>query len=163
LHWAVGAVNLWRPAKVLGIPKDKVKLNHTLMGGGFGRRGNRDVDFILDAVLMSKEAGRPVKVMWTREDDIANGRFRPISAHALKAGFDTSGKLTTWQHRSRPRRSLHGSGPLPGGGLQGFHCHARRRSARRSFLRNHAPDIAAMDLFIAPTHWLRPALCSCHR
>jgi isoquinoline 1-oxidoreductase subunit beta len=87
------------PAKLLGIPKDKVKLHDMLMGGGFGRRGNRDVDFIIDAVLMSKEAGRPVKVMWTREDDIHNGRFRPISAHALKAGFDQSGKLTTWQHR----------------------------------------------------------------
>jgi isoquinoline 1-oxidoreductase beta subunit len=87
------------PAKFLGISRDKVKLHDLLMGGGFGRRGNRDVDFIIDAVLMSKEAGRPVKVMWTREDDIANGRFRPISAHALKAGFDPSGKLTTWQHR----------------------------------------------------------------
>ena len=87
------------PAKILGIPKSKVKLNDMLMGGGFGRRGNRDVDFIIDAVLMSKEAGRPVKVMWTREDDFANGRFRPISAHALKAGLDPSGKLTTWQHR----------------------------------------------------------------
>ena len=70
-----------------------------LMWGGFGRRGNRDGDFIIDAVLMSKEAGRPVKVMWTREDDFANGRFRPISAHALKAGFDPSGKLTAWSHR----------------------------------------------------------------
>jgi isoquinoline 1-oxidoreductase beta subunit len=87
------------PAKILGIPRDNVKLHDMLMGGGFGRRGNRDVDFIIDAVLMSKEAGRPVKVMWTREDDIANGRFRPISAHALKAGFDASGKLTSWQHR----------------------------------------------------------------
>ena len=87
------------PAKILGIAKDKVKLHDMLMGGGFGRRGNRDVDFIIDAVLMSKEAGRPVKVMWTREDDFANGRFRPISAHAVKAGFDQSGKLTTWQHR----------------------------------------------------------------
>ena len=87
------------PAKLLGIPKNKVKLHDMLMGGGFGRRGNRDVDFIIDAVLMSKEAGRPVKVMWPREDDIANGRFRPISAHAVKAGFDQSGKLTAWQHR----------------------------------------------------------------
>ena len=87
------------PAKLLGIPKNKVKLHDMLMGGGFGRRGNRDVDFIIDAVLMSKEAGRPVKVIWTREDDIANGRFRPISAHAVKAGFDQSGKLTAWQHR----------------------------------------------------------------
>jgi isoquinoline 1-oxidoreductase subunit beta len=87
------------PGKVLGIPRDKVKLNDMLMGGGFGRRGNRDVDFIIDAVLLSKEAGRPVKVMWTREDDVHNGRFRPISAHYLKAGFDPSGKLTAWHHR----------------------------------------------------------------
>jgi isoquinoline 1-oxidoreductase subunit beta len=87
------------PAKLLGIPRDKVKLNDMLMGGGFGRRGNRDVDFIIDAVLLSKEAGRPVKVIWTREDDIHNGRFRPISAHYLKAGFDPSGKLTAWHHR----------------------------------------------------------------
>src|SRR5947199_2099754 len=87
------------PAKLLGIPREKVKLNDMLMGGGFGRRGNRDVDFIIDAVLLSKEAGRPVKVMWTREDDVQNGRFRPISAHYLKAGFDQSGKLTTWHHR----------------------------------------------------------------
>jgi len=82
------------PAKLLGIPRDKVKLNDMLMGGGFGRRGNRDVDFILDAVLLSKEAGRPVKVMWTREDDVHNGRFRPISAHYLKAGLPSGRQLT---------------------------------------------------------------------
>src|SRR5207244_7757237 len=87
------------PAKLLGIPREKVKLNDMLMGGGFGRRGNRDVDFIIDAVLLSKEAGRPVKVMWTREDDVQNGRFRPISAHYLKAGFDPSGKVAAWAYR----------------------------------------------------------------
>jgi isoquinoline 1-oxidoreductase beta subunit len=86
-------------AKALGIPRDKVKLNDLLMGGGFGRRGHRDEEFIIDAVLMSKEAGRPVKVLWTREDDVRNGRFRPISAHFLRAGLDASGKVTAWQHR----------------------------------------------------------------
>src|SRR5262249_20851323 len=70
-----------------------------LMGGGFGRRGNRDVDFIIDAVMLSKESGRPVKVMWTREDDVHNGRFRPMSGHFLRAAFDASGKLTAWHHR----------------------------------------------------------------
>src|SRR6266705_1093836 len=83
-------------AKALGITRDKVKLHDLLMGGGFGRRGHRDVDFIIDAVMLSKEAGRPVKVMWTREDDVHNGRFRPISAHYVKAGFDGAGKLTAW-------------------------------------------------------------------
>jgi isoquinoline 1-oxidoreductase beta subunit len=87
------------PAKLLGIPRERVKLHDLLMGGGFGRRGNRDVDFIVDAVMLSKEIGKPVKVMWTREDDVHNGRFRPLSAHYLRAGFDTSGKLTAWHHR----------------------------------------------------------------
>jgi isoquinoline 1-oxidoreductase beta subunit len=87
------------PAKLLSIPRDKVKLHDLLMGGGFGRRGNRDVDFIIDAVMLSKEAGKPVKVMWTREDDVHNGRFRPLSGHYLRAAFDASGKLTAWHHR----------------------------------------------------------------
>jgi len=87
------------PAKALGIARDKVKVNYTLMGGGFGRRGPRDSDFVVDAVLLAKDAGRPVKVMWTREDDVHNGRFRPLSAHYLRAGFDPSGKLTVWHHR----------------------------------------------------------------
>jgi isoquinoline 1-oxidoreductase beta subunit len=85
--------------KVLGIPREKVTLHDTLMGGGFGRRGHRDEEFIIDAVLLAKQAKRPVKVMWTREDDVHNGRHRPISAHYIKAGFDPSGKLLAWHHR----------------------------------------------------------------
>jgi isoquinoline 1-oxidoreductase beta subunit len=86
-------------AKALGIGRDKVKLHDTLIGGGFGRRGPRDMDFLIDAVMLSKAVGKPVKSMWTREDDIRNGRMRPLSAHHLRAGFDASGKLTVWQHR----------------------------------------------------------------
>jgi isoquinoline 1-oxidoreductase beta subunit len=86
-------------AKVLGISRDRVKLNYYLMGGGFGRRGPRDSDFTVDAVLLAKDAGRPVKVMWTREDDLHNGRFRPLSAHYLRAGVDGSSRLIAWHHR----------------------------------------------------------------
>jgi isoquinoline 1-oxidoreductase subunit beta len=86
-------------AKALGIGREKVKLHDTLMGGGFGRRGPRDMDFLVDAVLLSHAAGKPVKSMWIREDDVHNGRFRPLSAHYLRAGFDPAGKLTAWQHR----------------------------------------------------------------
>ncbi len=85
--------------KALGIEREKVTLHDTLIGGGFGRRGPRDMDFLIDAVLLSKEVGKPVKTMWTREDDVHNGRLRPLSAHFLRAGFDASGKLTAWQHR----------------------------------------------------------------
>lgn len=86
-------------ANALGIPRDKVKLNDMLMGGGFGRRGHRDTEFIVDAVLLSKEVKRPVKMMWTREDDVKNGRFRPMSVNLMRAGFDEAGKVIAWQHR----------------------------------------------------------------
>ncbi len=86
-------------AKALGIPVEKVKLNLMLLGGGFGRRGHRDEEFVVDSVLLSKEAKRPVKVLWTREDDVRNGRFRPLSVHYLRAGLDGSGRIVAWQHR----------------------------------------------------------------
>ena len=86
-------------AKALGIPREKVTLHYTLLGGGFGRRGHRDEEFIVDAVLLSKEAKRPVKMMWTREDDLHNGRLRPITAHFLRAGLDPSGKIVAWHQR----------------------------------------------------------------
>ncbi len=86
-------------AKALGIPVEKVKLNLMLLGGGFGRRGHRDEEFVVDSVLLSKEAKRPVKVLWTREDDVRNGRFRPLSVHYLRAGLDSSGRIVAWQHR----------------------------------------------------------------
>jgi len=86
-------------AKALGIPVNKVILHDMLMGGGLGRRGNRDQEFVVDAVLLSKEVKRPVKVMWTREDDVHSGRFRPQSVHILRAGFDPAGRITAWHHR----------------------------------------------------------------
>src|SRR6266567_4603317 len=73
-------------AKALGIPVEKVKLNLMLLGGGFGRRGHRDEEFVVDSVLLSKEAKRPVKVLWTREDDVRNGRFRPLSVRYKGGG-----------------------------------------------------------------------------
>jgi isoquinoline 1-oxidoreductase beta subunit len=111
------------PAKFLGISRDQVKLHDLLMGGGFGRRGNRDVDFIMDAVMLSKEVGKPVKAMWTREDDVHNGRFRPLSAHYLRAAFDTSGKLTAWHHRLAADRITPFMDPVrfqQGGGRDGM-------------------------------------------
>jgi isoquinoline 1-oxidoreductase beta subunit len=99
-------------AKVLGIPRDKVKLNDLLMGGGFGRRGHRDEEFIVDAVLMAKEAGKPVKVMWTREDDVHNGRMRPLTAHHLRAGMDKDGRLVAWHHRIAGDRVLPYADPV---------------------------------------------------
>jgi isoquinoline 1-oxidoreductase subunit beta len=88
-------------ARALDIPAEKIKLNYTLLGGGFGRRGDYGEGWVVDAVLMAKSAQRPVpvKVMWTREDDVHNGHFRPITAHYLRAGLDASGKLIAYHQR----------------------------------------------------------------
>jgi isoquinoline 1-oxidoreductase beta subunit len=87
-------------AQALGIPESRVKINSYLLGGGFGRRGNRDVDFVLDSVLLSRAAGKPVKVTWTREDDIHAGRFRPLYVNRLRAGLDDAGNVAGWYHRA---------------------------------------------------------------
>ncbi len=86
-------------ADALGIKPDKIKYHDMLMGGGFGRRGHRDEEYVHDAVVLSNAVKKPVKMMWTREDDVHNGRFNPLSAHYLRAGFDASGKLIAFHHR----------------------------------------------------------------
>jgi isoquinoline 1-oxidoreductase beta subunit len=86
-------------ANALKIAPDKITYHDMLMGGGFGRRGHRDEEYVHDAVVLSNAAKKPVKVMWTREDDVHNGRFNPLSAHFLRAGFDASGKLIAFHHR----------------------------------------------------------------
>ena len=98
-------------AKVLG-PAFEGHLHDMLMGGGFGRRGHRDEEFIIDAVLMAKAAGAPVKVIWTREDDVHNGRMRPLSAHFLRAGLDANGKIIAWHQRIAVDRVLPFADPV---------------------------------------------------
>ena len=86
-------------ANALGVAPDKIKYHDMLMGGGFGRRGHRDEEYVHDAVVLSNAVKKPVKMMWTREDDVHNGRFNPLAAHYLRGGFDASGKLVAFQHR----------------------------------------------------------------
>jgi len=86
-------------AEALGIAPDRIAYHDMLMGGGFGRRGHRDEEYVHDAVVLSNAMRKPVKVMWTREDDVHNGRFNPLSAHYLRAGFDASGTLIALHHR----------------------------------------------------------------
>ena len=86
-------------AAVAGLPPEKVKLHTTYLGGGFGRRGVFDGHFVAEAVALSKLAKAPVKVVWTREDDIRGGYYRPRASHALRAGLDSSGALVGWHHR----------------------------------------------------------------
>lgn len=103
-----GACDIWAPtqnqsaaqevaAAILGLPLDAVRVHTTLLGGGFGRR--LEVDYVAEAVRLSKAAGGPVQVIWSREDDVRHGFYRPASLHRLTASVDAQGRPTAWRHR----------------------------------------------------------------
>jgi isoquinoline 1-oxidoreductase beta subunit len=83
-------------AEALGLEQTDVECEVTLLGGGFGRKSKPD--FACEAAILSKMVGSPVRVQWTREDEIRNGYYHAASAHRLKAGMDASGKVTAWHH-----------------------------------------------------------------
>ncbi|HET7505389.1 MAG TPA: molybdopterin cofactor-binding domain-containing protein, partial [Kofleriaceae bacterium] len=85
-------------AEILGIPPDQVTLHTMFLGGGFGRRGALGNDFVREAVHVARAAGAPVKTVWTREDDLRGGHYRPIFVHRIEAGLDASGAPVAWRH-----------------------------------------------------------------
>ena len=86
-------------AQRLGIPGENVTVNVTLLGGGFGRKSKPD--YVVEAGLLSQAMdGKPVKVTWTREDDITNDYFHAVSMERIEAGLDSAGKPVAWLHRS---------------------------------------------------------------
>src|SRR5215468_125166 len=80
-----------------GIPRSNIDIQLPRSGGGFGRRLAND--YVAEAVLVAQKAGQPVKVMWTREDDLQNDFYRPFGVHRLAATLDASGKVNGWSHR----------------------------------------------------------------
>lgn len=84
-------------ARVAGLPPSGVNVHTIFLGGGFGRR--LETDFVVEAVELSAKLGRPVQVVWTREDDLQHDKFRPAHAAALKAALDEKGMPTVWWQR----------------------------------------------------------------
>jgi isoquinoline 1-oxidoreductase beta subunit len=85
-------------AQLTGVAPENVNINVTLLGGGFGRKSKPD--FIVEAAILSKKLKLPVKVLWTREDEIQNGYYHAVSYQKLKAGIDKGGQVTAWQHHA---------------------------------------------------------------
>jgi len=84
-------------ARVAQLPQDRVAIHTTMVGGGFGRR--LEQDFVEEAVALSRMAGAPVKVVWTREDDLLHDVFKPMTAHTIEGGLDGDGRLSAWHHQ----------------------------------------------------------------
>lgn len=143
-----GQATVWAPtqnpqgaagaaASAAGVPRERVTLHATLAGGGYGRRGA--TDFVTEAVQVSKAVGKPIKLLWTRDDDLKGDSFRPASVHRLRGTVDGSGAIASWQHRF----AIAGGG---GGNLGD--------SARPSY-RVPSPDLsgAAERLFVPTGAW----------
>lgn len=88
-------------SQIAGVKPENVTLHVMKTGGGFGRRAVTDADVIVEAVETAKAIGwkAPVKVLWTREDDMRGGRYRPLFVHKVKVGLDDAGNILAWQHR----------------------------------------------------------------
>src|SRR6266566_5871939 len=100
-------------AEAAGLPKEKVRIHTTLLGGGFGRRLESDV--VAEAGRLSKAAGAPVKVIWSREDDTKHGFYRPATYNHLAAGLDAQNKPIAWVHQLVAPPILLKFGPLQNG------------------------------------------------
>ncbi|CAN7348491.1 xanthine dehydrogenase family protein molybdopterin-binding subunit [Pseudoduganella sp. LjRoot289] len=90
-------------ARVLGIKPDQVKVHVQMAGGGFGRRASSSNDFVMEACGIAKAArtaglNAPVRTVWSREDDMRGGYYRPMHLHRARIGFDASGKVLAWDH-----------------------------------------------------------------
>ncbi|MDB5394190.1 MAG: molybdopterin-binding domain of aldehyde dehydrogenase family protein [Rhodospirillales bacterium] len=89
-------------AALTGLDPEYVRINTLYAGGGFGRRGPFDSDYTMEAASIARAMGAdgtPIKLIWTREDDIRGGKYRPMYYHAVEAGLDADGGLIAWRHR----------------------------------------------------------------
>ncbi|MEQ5777523.1 xanthine dehydrogenase family protein molybdopterin-binding subunit [Thalassospira sp. NFXS8] len=104
---------LTRPtvAKILGLEPEQVEIKTLYAGGSFGRRANPDADYNAEAALAFAVSGRkvPVKLVWSREDDMRGGYYRPMAAHRAKIGLDADGKVIGWDHRVAVKSIMKGS------------------------------------------------------
>jgi CO/xanthine dehydrogenase Mo-binding subunit len=97
--WVPTQAPQWAQDVIAGVsklPKEKIVVNTTLMGGGFGRRYMGD--FVMEAAQISKVTGKPVMVLWTREDDMQHDFYRPASYHHFWGALDEKGQLAAWKH-----------------------------------------------------------------
>ncbi|WP_460975315.1 xanthine dehydrogenase family protein molybdopterin-binding subunit [Spirosoma knui] len=100
-------------AAFLGLKPEKVLLHTPHMGGSFGRRGSFSADWVMEAVHIAKASGKAIKLVWTREDDIQGGYYRPAYVHRVQVGTDPTGLPIAWQHRI-VGQSLFANTPLQG-------------------------------------------------
>jgi isoquinoline 1-oxidoreductase beta subunit len=98
-------------AAVLGLPPEKVAVHTTFAGGSFGRRANKNSDYVIEAAELVKIVKKPLKIVWTREDDMRGGYYRPLYVHRVETGVNAQGLPVGWKH-SIVGQSIMANSPL---------------------------------------------------
>ena len=96
-------------AKILGLPLDKIKIHVTYAGGSFGRRACKVSDYVSEGCELAKIVKKPIKIVWSREDDMRGGYYRPMNFHRVKVGLDKSGHVLAWDHHIVGQSIMKGS------------------------------------------------------
>lgn len=167
-----GGVSLWNGEQLqsadqaaigtlLGIAPDKVKITQLYAGGSFGRRGNPHADYVLEAVAIAQAAATqghrvPIKLVWTREDDMRAGYYRPAFAHWIRAALDANGALIAWQQRSVGQSVLADS-PFAGEINNGIDPSSVQGSAEPYEIPNVRLELITLTDVAVPVQWWRSA------
>ncbi len=157
--WKDGVMEIWAPAqipsagvtmvnKVLGVPEDKIKLHLTRAGGGFGRRIS--VDYLIEAAAIAQKVNAPVKLTWSREDDMKHDHYRPGGIHFLKGGVDANGKIVAWKNNFFTFGQ--GGNPGSGGSLNADEFPSR-------WIANYQADQTMFDTGWPMGPWRAPGSC----
>ncbi|MBP7140989.1 MAG: xanthine dehydrogenase family protein molybdopterin-binding subunit [Opitutaceae bacterium] len=160
-HFKDGVMELWAPTQrpaggqdlissVLNLPKDRIKVNITRIGGGFGRRLSSD--FMVEAAAIAHRVNAPIKLTWSREDDLRHDHYRPGGIHHLKGGVDAQGNLIAWQNHFITFGNAKGKAPGSGGGLSPDEFPAR-------FLPNYRAEQSMIVTHIPMGPWRAPGSC----
>jgi isoquinoline 1-oxidoreductase beta subunit len=144
-------------AKILGLKPEQVKIHTAFLGGGFGRRANPAADFVSEAVQVAKAAAAPVKTVWSREDDVRGGYYRPMYLHKASIGLDANGMPMAWEHTVVGQSILVGTpfeGFLVKNGVDATSVEGVADSAYLKGIANHHVNLHSPKLGV-PVLWWR--------
>jgi isoquinoline 1-oxidoreductase beta subunit len=143
-------------AGVLGLKPEQVAIHTTFLGGGFGRRATPVSDLAMEAANVAKGLDAPVKLMWTREDDMRAGYYRPLAVHAVEGALDAEGKPVAWRHRIATQSILGGTpfAAMIKNGIDETSVEGAADSPYAAAVANHRVELHTMETGV-PVLWWR--------
>jgi len=141
-------------ARILGMKPEQVTMNVVFLGGGFGRRATMTADFVSEAVHIAKASGKSVKMIWTREDDMKGGYYRPMFVHRINAGLDAAGMPVAWRHNIAGQSIMAGTPFEPKDGVDSTSVEGIADSPYMESVPNHFVGLHTTKE-VVPVLWFR--------